>query len=54
MATTTKKNLFIFTTEQALDHPELQKMIELHQGHIFVISEVLYKDLSTLGTTLAC
>jgi TrmH family RNA methyltransferase len=29
-------------------------VIELHQGHIFVISEVLYKDLSTLGTTLPC
>ncbi|MGL5404853.1 MAG: TrmH family RNA methyltransferase, partial [Acinetobacter sp.] len=49
-----KKIFSLFTTEQALDHPELQKVIELHQGHIFVISEVLYKDLSTLGTTLPC
>ena len=49
-----KKIFSLFTTEQALAHPDLQKIIELHKGHIFVISEVLYKDLSTLGTTLPC
>ena len=49
-----KKLFSLFTTEQALEHADLQKVIELHQGHVFVISEVLYKDLSTLGTTLPC
>ena len=49
-----KKIFSLFTTEQALAHPDLQKIIELHKGHIFVISEVLYKDLSTLGTTIPC
>ncbi|WP_312102450.1 TrmH family RNA methyltransferase [Acinetobacter venetianus] len=49
-----KKILSLFTTEQALENSELQQVFELHQGHIFVISEVLYKDLSTLGTTLPC
>ncbi len=44
----------MFTTEQALEHPDLKKIIELHQGHVFIISEVLYKDLSTLGNTLPC
>ena len=49
-----KKIFSLFTTEQALKHPDLQKIMTLYKGHIFVISEVLYKDLSTLGTTLAC
>ena len=49
-----KKIFSLFTTEQALENPELQQVFKLHQGHIFVISEVLYKDLSTLGTTLPC
>lgn len=49
-----KKIFSLFTTEQALAHTDLQKVMELHQGHVFVISEVLYKDLSTLGTTLPC
>ncbi|QNH52159.1 RNA methyltransferase [Acinetobacter venetianus] len=49
-----KKIFSLFTTEQALENSELQQVFELHQGHIFVISEVLYKDLSTLGTTLPC
>lgn len=49
-----KKIFSLFTTEQALENSELQQVFKLHQGHIFVISEVLYKDLSTLGTTLPC
>lgn len=49
-----KKLFSLFTTEQALEHPDLQEVIELHQGHVFVISEVLYKDLSALGTSLPC
>ena len=49
-----KKIFSLFTTEQALEHTDLKKIIELHQGHIFVISEVLYRDLSTLGTSLPC
>ncbi len=49
-----KKIFSLFTTEQALENSELQQVFELHQGHIFVISDVLYKDLSTLGTTLPC
>lgn len=44
----------IFTTEHALEHEDFVKITEYYQGVIFVISEVLYKDLSTLGTTLAC
>lgn len=44
----------LFTTEAALEHDDLKAIAKQHQGHIFVISEVLYKDLSTLGTTLAC
>lgn len=43
-----------FTTEIALKHPDLQDIQELHTGHIFIISEALYKSLSTLGTTIAC
>lgn len=49
-----KKIFSLFTTEQALEHPDLQEVFELYNSHIFVISEVLYKDLSTLGTTLPC
>ena len=44
----------IFTTEAALDHPDLEKIANLYTGHIFVLSESLYKELSTLGTTLPC
>ncbi|MBF7682073.1 RNA methyltransferase [Acinetobacter sp. B5B] len=43
-----------FTTEIALKHQDLQDIQALHTGHIFIISEVLYKSLSILGTTLAC
>lgn len=49
-----KKIFSLFTTEKALAHPDLEKIIQQHNGHVFVISEVLYKDLSTLGTTLPC
>lgn len=44
----------IFTTEAALGHSDLEQLQELYTGHIFVISEALYRDLSTLGTSLAC
>lgn len=44
----------IFTTERALEHEDFEKIAEYYQGVIFVLSETLYKDLSTLGTTLAC
>ena len=54
LVTTAKEDFSLFTTEQALEHEDLKKITELHQGHIFVISEVLYRDLSTLGTSLPC
>ncbi len=44
----------IFTTENALKHPDLNDILDRYQGTVFVIGESLYKDLSTLGTTLAC
>ncbi|MDM1329135.1 TrmH family RNA methyltransferase [Acinetobacter indicus] len=44
----------IFTTENALKHPDLNDILDQYQGTVFVIGESLYKDLSTLGTTLAC
>jgi TrmH family RNA methyltransferase len=44
----------IFTTEHALAHPDFEEILKTYTGHIFVIGESLYKDLSTLGTTLAC
>lgn len=44
----------IFTTEKALEHPDFETIQAQYKGHIFVISEVLYKDLSTLGTSLSC
>lgn len=44
----------LYTTEAALQHPDLQSLIEQEPCHIFVISEVLYKDLSPLGTSVAC
>lgn len=44
----------IFTTENALKHPDLNDILDQYQGTVFVIGEPLYKDLSTLGTTLAC
>ena len=44
----------IFTTEHALEHPDFEEITQKYTGAIFVLSEVLYKDLSTLGTSLAC
>lgn len=44
----------IFTTEHAMEHPDFDKIAQLYTGSVFVLSESLYKDLSTLGTTLAC
>jgi RNA methyltransferase, TrmH family len=44
----------LFTTEKSLTNPEICDILDLYQGSVFVISESLYKDLSTLGTTLPC
>ncbi|ESK37846.1 hypothetical protein P256_02282 [Acinetobacter nectaris CIP 110549] len=44
----------LFTTEAALEHIDLKKIQQIYKGHIFILSEVLYRDLSTLGTTLPC
>lgn len=44
----------LFSTEKALEDPELQQVIEAYQGHVFIVSEAQYRDLSTLGTTLPC
>lgn len=49
-----RKIISLFTTEAALKHVDFEKIIDLYQGAIFIISESLYRDLSTLGTTLAC
>jgi RNA methyltransferase, TrmH family len=49
-----KKINAIFTTEHALEHTDFARIQQHYLGVIFVISESLYKDLSTLGTTLAC
>lgn len=44
----------IFSTEQALLHPDFEQILGRYSGHVFIISEALYRDLSTLGTSLAC
>lgn len=44
----------IFTTEHALSHPDFERILAKYTGMAFVLSESLYKDLSTLGTSLAC
>ena len=44
----------IFTTEHALAHPDFEEIFSKYTGIVFVLSESLYKDLSTLGTSLAC
>jgi len=49
-----KKIHSLFSTEQALNHPDFKQILEYYQGHVFVLSEALYRDLSTLGTSLAC
>ncbi|MEN8350559.1 RNA methyltransferase [Acinetobacter towneri] len=49
-----KKINSIFTTEHALTHPDYERILAKYTGVVFVIGESLYKDLSTLGTSLAC
>lgn len=49
-----KKINSIFTTEHALSHPDYERILAKYTGVVFVIGESLYKDLSTLGTSLAC
>ena len=49
-----KKITSIFTTEHALSHPDYERILAKYTGVVFVIGESLYKDLSTLGTSLAC
>jgi RNA methyltransferase, TrmH family len=44
----------LFTTERAMEHADFDEIAQHYTGSVFVISEGLYKDLSTLGTTLAC
>ena len=44
----------IFTTEQAINHADFDRIAEQYQGAVFILSESLYKDISTLGTTIAC
>ncbi|SEL25471.1 TrmH family RNA methyltransferase [Acinetobacter sp. DSM 11652] len=44
----------IFTTEKAMEHADFDEIAQHYTGSVFVISESLYKDISTLGTTLAC
>ena len=44
----------IFTTEYALEHPDFEEIFSQYTGIVFVLSESLYKDISTLGTTLPC
>lgn len=44
----------IFTTEKAIEHEDFDKIAEQYKGTVFVIAESLYKELSTLGTSLAC
>ncbi|MBU3846926.1 MAG: RNA methyltransferase [Candidatus Acinetobacter avistercoris] len=44
----------IFTTEKAIEHPDFDKIAEHYLGTVFIIGESLYKELSTLGTSLAC
>ena len=42
----------IFTTEKNLEHPDICDILDEYDGSVFVIAESLYRDLSTLGTTL--
>ena len=44
----------IFTTEQAINHADFDRIAEQYQGAVFILSESLYKDISTLGTSIAC
>jgi len=49
-----KKINSIFATEHALEHPDFDIILNKYTGVVFVIGESLYKDLSTLGTSIAC
>ncbi|WP_180107989.1 RNA methyltransferase [Acinetobacter sp. YH12085] len=44
----------IFTTEQSINHADFDRIAEQYQGAVFILSESLYKDISTLGTSIAC
>lgn len=44
----------IFTTEVALQHDDFKRIQQQYTGQIFIISQSLYKELSGLGTSLAC
>ena len=44
----------IFTTAHAREHPDFEEIFSQYTGIVFVLSESLYKDISTLGTTLPC
>lgn len=44
----------IFTTEDTLSHPDFQKIQQLYHKNIFIISQKVYKELSTLGESIAC
>lgn len=46
--------LSIFATENALQHDDFQRIQQQYHGQIFIISQQLYKELSNLGTSLAC
>lgn len=43
----------IFTTENQLENPDICDILDHYDGAVFVISETLYRDLSTLGTAVA-
>lgn len=44
----------IFTTEHAMEHEDFDKIATFYTGTVFVLSEAFYREISTLGTTLAC
>ena len=44
----------IFTTESAINHADFDLIAEKYLGTVFILSESLYKDISTLGTSIAC
>lgn len=43
-----------FCTKSALEHPDVQQILMLYRGTVFILAEALYKELSQLGTSLAC
>ncbi len=44
----------LFCTESALKHPDLEEILSNYHSTLFVLPDALYKDLSTLGTSLSC